>query len=75
MELTPAQQARAFLEARIQILVDEAVATSALDGIRLDPSAARRAVIRRLALLSSPDCRAALERVDEETIPVNLDDL
>ena len=74
MDLTPAQQARALLEARIQILVDEAMATSALDGIRLDRTAVRRAVIRRLALLSSPDCCVAFDRVDEESNRVNLDD-
>ena len=48
-ELTPQQQARAILEARIQILVDEAIATSAIEGIRLDPKEVRLAVIRRLA--------------------------
>ena len=48
-ELTPQQQARAILEARIQILVNEAIATSAIEGIRLDPKEVRLAVIRRLA--------------------------
>lgn len=48
-ELTPQQQARAILEARIQILVNEAIATSAIEGIRLDPREVRLAVIRRLA--------------------------
>ena len=48
-ELTPKQQARAILEARVQILVDEAIATSAIEGITLDPKEVRRVVIRRLA--------------------------
>jgi len=48
-ELTPKQQARAILEARVQILVDEAIATSAIEGITLDPKEVRRVVIQRLA--------------------------
>lgn len=48
-ELTPQQYARAILEARIQILVDEAIATSAIEGITLDPKEVRRAVIVALA--------------------------
>lgn len=48
-ELTPQQQARAILEARIQILVNEAIATSAIEGITLDPKEVRRAAIRRMA--------------------------
>lgn len=78
MDLTPAQQARAFLEARIQILVDEAVATSALEGIRLDRTAVRRAVIRRLGLHATEDGdvrRIALARADEENIHIDLDGL
>ena len=64
MDLTPAQQARALLEARIQILVDEAMATSALDGIRLDRTAVRRAVIRRLATSA----------LDEPSLPIAPED-
>ena len=41
--------ARVGWEVRIQILVDEAVATSAIEGITLDPKAVRRAVIVALA--------------------------
>jgi hypothetical protein len=48
-ELTPQQYARAILEARIQILVDEAIARSAIEGIKLDPKDVRRAVIVALA--------------------------
>jgi len=48
-ELTPQQQARAILEARIQILVNEAIATSAIEGITFDPEEVRRVVIRRMA--------------------------
>jgi len=48
-ELTPKEHARAILEARIQIMVDEAVATSAIEGIKLDPKEVRRAVIIQLA--------------------------
>lgn len=47
--LSPKEQARAMVEARIQILVDEAMATSAIEGIHLDPKAVRQAVLRRLA--------------------------
>lgn len=43
-------RARALLEARIQILVDEALATSAIEGVALDPREVRRAVIRRMAI-------------------------
>ena len=48
-ELTPQQQARAILEARIQILVNETIATSAIEGITLDPKEVRMAVLRRMA--------------------------
>ncbi len=48
-ELTPQQQARAILEARIQILVNEAIATSAIEGISLDPKEVRKAILLRLA--------------------------
>lgn len=41
--------ARALMEARIQILVNEAMATSALEGVVLDPKAVRKAVLIRLA--------------------------
>lgn len=47
--LSPRDRARAMLEARIQILVDEAMATSAIEGINLDPKEVRKSVIRRLA--------------------------
>ena len=49
IELTPQQQARALLEARIEILVREAIATSALEGLVLDPKDVRRAVLLRMA--------------------------
>jgi len=48
-ELTPKEYARAIIEARIQVLVDEAVATSAIEGITIDPKEARMAVLRHLA--------------------------
>ena len=48
-ELTPKEYARAIMEARIRILVDEAVATSAIEGITIDPKEARKAVLRHLA--------------------------
>ncbi len=48
--LSPRERARAILEARIQILVDEALATSAIEGITIDPKEARKAVLRRLAI-------------------------
>ena len=47
-ELTPQQYARAILEARIQLLVDEAIATSAIEGITLDPKEVRKAVLVRM---------------------------
>jgi hypothetical protein len=46
--LSPRDHARVMLEARIQILVDEAMATSALESVTLDPKEVRRAVLRRL---------------------------
>lgn len=48
-ELSPKEQTRTLMEARIQILVDEAMATSAIEGIHLDPWEVRQAVLRRLA--------------------------
>ena len=42
--------ARTLLEARIQILVDEAMATSALEGVVLDRREVRMAVLRRMAM-------------------------
>lgn len=47
--LSPRDRARVMIEARIQILVDEAMATSAIEGIAVDPKEVRRAVLRRLA--------------------------
>jgi hypothetical protein len=47
--LSPRDRARVMLEARIQILVDEAMATSAIEGVALDPKEVRKSVIRRLA--------------------------
>lgn len=50
VELLPSSDlAQALLEARIQILIDEAVATSAIEGITLDRCEVRKAVLRRLA--------------------------
>ena len=40
---------KALLEARIEILVREALATSAIEGIELDPKEVCRAVLRQLA--------------------------
>ena len=48
--LSPRERARAILEARIQILVNEAIATSAIEGITLDRMEARKAVLRHLAI-------------------------
>lgn len=48
--LDPVARQRVLLEAKIQILVEEAVATSAIEGVHIDPRAARRAVIRRLGI-------------------------
>lgn len=47
--LSPEDRARAFLEFRIETLVEEAIATSAIEGITIDPKAARKAVLSRLA--------------------------
>lgn len=47
--LAPEVRAVALLEAKIQILTDEAVATSAIEGITIDPKEARKAVLRQLA--------------------------
>jgi hypothetical protein len=49
-ELTPEEYARAMMEAQIQILVNEAIATSAIEGIKLDPKEVRKAVLRHLAM-------------------------
>jgi hypothetical protein len=48
-DLSLKDQARAMLESRIEILIDEAVATSAIKGITLDRPEVRRTVLRRLA--------------------------
>ena len=47
--MDPKDRARALLEARIQIMTNEIVATSAIEGITIDPRAARKAVLRQLA--------------------------
>jgi hypothetical protein len=46
--LEPEARERALLEARIQILAQEAVASSALEGITIDPKEARKAVLRQM---------------------------
>ncbi len=46
---SPDARARVAWEVRIQILVDEAIATSAIEGVKLDPKEVRRAVIVALA--------------------------
>lgn len=46
--LPPKEAAKALLEARIQILVGEAMATSAIEGVHLDPLEVRRAILIRL---------------------------
>lgn len=48
-DLPPEVRARALLEAKIQVLTDEVVATSAIEGITIDPKEARKAVLRQLA--------------------------
>ncbi len=48
--LDPAARQRALMEAKIQVLAEEVVATSAIEGVHIDPRAARRAVIRRLGI-------------------------
>lgn len=47
--LAPEVRTRALLEAKIQILTDEVVATSAIEGITIGPKEARKAVLRQLA--------------------------
>jgi hypothetical protein len=46
--LGPEDRARAFAEYQIEMLTQEAVATSAIEGITIDPKAARRAVLLRM---------------------------
>ena len=47
--MSAADRASVAWEVRIQILVDEAISTSAIEGIKLDPKEVRRAVIVALA--------------------------
>lgn len=47
--LSPEDQARAAWEIKIDILVREAIATSAIEGIFLNPKEVRKAVLLRLA--------------------------
>ena len=47
--LPPEERGRLAWEVRIQLLVDEAIATSAIEGIKLDPKEVRRAVLTVLA--------------------------
>lgn len=68
----------ALVRTRIELLTDEAVATSAIEGIHLDRHVVRQAVMRRLALLASEDAdvrRIAFERVHEDSIPIDPEDL
>jgi hypothetical protein len=68
----------ALVRARIEVLTDEAVATSAIEGIHLNREVVRQAVMRRLALLASEDTdvrRIAFERVDEDNFPIDPEDL
>jgi hypothetical protein len=46
--LPPKEAARALVEAQIQILVNEVLATSAIEGVHLDPKEVRRAILIRL---------------------------
>lgn len=46
--LDPETCERALLEAKIQILTQEVVAPSAIEGITIDPKDARRAVLRQM---------------------------
>lgn len=46
--LSPEDRARAFVEYQIEMLTQEAVATSAIEGIAIDPRAARKAVLLRM---------------------------
>ena len=48
-DLAPEVRALALPEARIQILTDEVVATSAIEGITINPKEARKSVLRQLA--------------------------
>ena len=68
----------ALVRARIEILTEEAVATSAIEGIHLDRKVVRQAVMRRLALLASEDAdihRIAFERIKEDDITIDPEDL
>jgi hypothetical protein len=47
--LDPKERERALLDARIQILAEEIVATSAIEGITIDLKEARKAVLRQMA--------------------------
>lgn len=46
--LSPEARAKALLEAKIEIRTQEVVATSAIEGITIDPKEARRAVLRQM---------------------------
>lgn len=46
--LPPKEAAKALMEAQIQILVGEVLATSVIEGVHLDPKEVRRAVLIRL---------------------------
>lgn len=46
--LSPRDRARAYVEYQIEMLTQEAVATSAIEGITIDPKAARKAVLLRM---------------------------
>ncbi len=46
--LGPEARAKALLEAKIEIMTQEVVATSAIEGITIDPKEARRAVLRQM---------------------------
>jgi hypothetical protein len=48
ISLSPAARAKAILQARIEILVQELVSTSAIEGIPVEPEAARRGVLRKM---------------------------
>jgi hypothetical protein len=47
--LSPEDLARAAWEVRVDLLAREAIATSAIEGISLDPKEVRRAILLRLA--------------------------
>lgn len=46
--LSPEDRARAYIEYQIEMLTQEAVATSAIEGITIDPKAARKAILLRM---------------------------